>query len=269
MSIALAIAQFAPSDDKDANLERIRALASQATRRGAQVVAFPEYSSFTASALDRRTVDAAEPLDGPFVSALRDIAASSGIALIAGVNERSDRDDRFHNSVVCIDPRGELAGVYRKVHLFDAFGSKESDWIVPGEVGAIPTLVVDDIVVGVQTCFDVRFPEITRMVVETGAHVVVVPAQWVPGPLKELHWDTLLRARAIENTVYVAGVDQAPPRGAGRSVVYDPMGVAVAAIGEVEAVVLAPIDPDRVAAVRDRNPTLALRRFRVIPDRTT
>ncbi|MCU1422976.1 MAG: hydrolase, partial [Microbacteriaceae bacterium] len=124
---------------------------------------------------------------------------------------------------------------------------------------------VDGIRVGLQTCYDVRFPEVTRRLVDAGAELVLLPAEWVRGPLKEHHWRTLVTARAIENTVYVAAADQAPPVGAGNSMVVDPMGVEVVTIGEVPGVAVAWISANRVAETRVVNPALGLRRFRVLP----
>ena len=114
-----------------------------------------------------------------------------------------------------------------------------------------------------QTCYDIRFPEVSRALVDAGADLLVVPAEWVRGPLKELHWRTLLTARAIENTVYVAAADHAPPIGAGNSMVLDPMGVELVTIGENSDVAVAFPTRERLADVRRINPALTLRRYRV------
>ena len=114
-----------------------------------------------------------------------------------------------------------------------------------------------------QTCYDVRFPEVTRHLVDAGVDLVVLPSQWVRGPLKESAWRTLVTARALENTVYVAAADQAPPTGAGNSMVVDPMGVELVTVGEDTDVAVAWISPERLAQVRHINPALELRRFRV------
>jgi predicted amidohydrolase len=124
---------------------------------------------------------------------------------------------------------------------------------------------VDGVRFGLQTCYDVRFPEVTRRIVDAGADVLALPAEWVPGPLKEDHWRTLVRARAIENTIYVAAADQCAPTGAGNSMIVDPMGVVVAALGETAGIAAADVSPERVAAVREKNPALALRRFTTVP----
>ena len=117
---------------------------------------------------------------------------------------------------------------------------------------------------GIQTCYDVRFPEVTRRLVDAGAELVLIPAEWVRGPQKEHHWRTLVTARALENTIYVAAADHAPPIGVGCSVVVDPMGVVVAALGEqVDAAVAFPTRA-RLDEVRAVNPALRLRRFDVV-----
>ena len=116
---------------------------------------------------------------------------------------------------------------------------------------------------GLQTCYDARFPEVTRRIVDAGADVVCMPAEWVRGPLKEAHWRVLTTARALENTVFVAAADHAPPVGAGNSMIVDPMGVEVATIGESTDVAIAWVSRERIDAVRRVNPALALRRFDV------
>ena len=108
-----------------------------------------------------------------------------------------------------------------------------------------------------------RFPEVTRRIVDVGADILLLPAQWVPGPLKEDHWTTLVRARAIENTMYIAAADQSARGGAGASMIVDPMGVVMCSLGEQVGVAAATVSAARIAEVREKNPALALRRFSV------
>ncbi len=258
---AIAVAQFAPSDDKTANLQRIRELAERAVSRGAKLVVFPEYSSFFVPEFGKHSVVAAEPIDGPFATALSSLAAELGVHLVAGMLETSSDDGRFSNTLVAFNGSGALVAKYRKIHLYDAFGQKESDWVVAGPIEQPETFVIDGITVGLQTCYDVRFPEVTRRIVDAGADLVLLPSEWVRGPLKEHHWRTLVTARALENTVYVAAADHAPPIGAGNSMIVDPMGVEIAAIGENTDVALGWISTARIAEVRAMNPALQLRRF--------
>ena len=264
-AVGVAVAQFAPTDDAGANLAEMTRLARLAVSRGASLVVFPEYSSFFRSEIDQHMVDAAEPLDGEFVRALADLASVLDVHIVAGVLEQTTDAARFSNTLVALNPRGELVAVYRKQHLYDAFGQTESDRVIPGAIDDPETFVVGGIRVGMQTCYDIRFPEVTRRLVDAGADLVLVPAEWVRGPLKEHHWRTLATARAIENTVYLAAADHAPPVGVGTSFVIDPMGVELATIGETTDVAVAFVTAARIAAVRRINPALTLRRYAVVP----
>ncbi|MDX2377934.1 carbon-nitrogen hydrolase family protein [Microbacterium sp. LRZ72] len=262
-SVGIAVAQFAPTADKAVNLSRIGELTRTAVQRGAQVVVFPEYASYFVDPFDASLRENAEPVGGAFTEALMDLAAEVGVMIVAGLVETAD-DDRVRNTLVAVDAGGVQA-VYRKLHLYDAFGQRESDWIAPGEIAPPQTFERGGLRFGLQTCYDLRFPEVTRLLADAGADVVLVPAEWVRGPLKEHHWRTLLHARAIENTVYVAAADHPPPLGVGHSTVVDPQGVAVAAVGTGTDVAVAFADVDAVARVRRINPALALRRFGVEP----
>lgn len=265
-NVAIAVAQFAPSDDVDDNLERMSRLAGDAANRGALLVVFPEYSSYFTPTLDASWVEHAQCLHGPFVRALSELARELGIHLVAGMAERvPEETKRVANTLVALDPQGELVAHYRKVHLYDAFGQRESEWIVPGPLEEPRTFAFAGFTVGLQTCYDIRFPEVTRQLVDAGADLVLVPSEWVRGPLKEAHWRTLLIARAIENTVYLAAADHTPPVGVGNSMVIDPMGVEVAGLGETAGTAVAWITPARVAEVRRINPALQLRRLHVEP----
>ena len=184
--VAIAVAQFAPGEDKAANLEEVRDLATTAASRGAKLVVFPEYSSHFTPSLGAHSVAAAETFDGPFVAGLEAIAKVLDIHIVAGMVELCDEDnDRFFNTLVALDPHGSLVAKYRKLHLYDAFGQKESDWVTPGPIEEPETFEFGDFRVGLQTCYDIRFPEVTRRLVDAGADVVVLPSEWVRGPLKE------------------------------------------------------------------------------------
>lgn len=265
MSLSVAIAQFAPGEDKDANLSVIEECVRQAKDRGAELIVLPEYAIFTAPAMDDRFVDSAEPLDGPTVSWMCELSAELDIAIIAGVNE-AGRSGRIYNTLVGIKA-GAVQATYRKVHLYDAFGYKESDKVIAADPDAPQLLEIGGFRVGMQTCYDLRFPEVTRTLVDAGSDVVALPAEWVPGPLKEYHWNTLIRARAIENTVYVVAADQCAPTGAGNSAILDPMGITVASIGEGQGVAVGDLSRERLDSVRRTNPALELRRYRVVPER--
>ena len=262
-AVAIAVAQFAPTTDGAVNLAGIRELATTAVGRGAKLVVFPEYSSYFASALGQDFVDAAQPLDGQFVAGIRALAAELDAHIVVGLVERIDEAARFSNTLVAVSPAGDLVATYRKLHLYDAFGEKESQWVRPGDIEPPQLFEFEGFRVGLQTCYDLRFPEVTRRLVDAGATLVLVPSEWVRGPLKEAHWRTLVTARALENTIYVAAADQTPPIGVGNSMIVDPMGVEIATLGEAKDVAVATISLHRVGTVRVLNPALALRRFAV------
>ncbi|UIP59040.1 carbon-nitrogen hydrolase family protein [Agromyces marinus] len=262
--LGAAVAQFAPGDDTDANLAEIGRLAGVAAARGARLVVFPEYSSFFTPEPGPAWAEAAQPVVGPFTAALGALADRLGVHLVAGMIERpAGEARRVANTVVAIAPGEGVVARYRKLHLYDAFGQRESDWVAPGEIADPETFAVGGIRFGLQTCYDARFPEVTRRIVDAGADAICMPAEWVRGPLKEAHWRTLTTARAIENTAYVLAADHAPPVGAGNSMIVDPMGVEAATIGEQTDVAVAWLSRDRIAEVRRRNPALELRRFAV------
>jgi predicted amidohydrolase len=172
--------------------------------------------------------------------------------------ERSDDPARPWNTLVVAGPAGRAS--YRKIHLYDSFGYKESDSL---SAGAIEPLVVDvaGFAVGIMTCYDLRFPELARALVDRGAEALVVPAAWVAGERKVEHWRTLLRARAIENTVFAVGVGQPGPRYTGHSLVAAPDGDVLVEAGEDETLLDVELDRDRLESVRAANPSLLNRRM--------
>ncbi|GAA3593989.1 carbon-nitrogen hydrolase family protein [Klugiella xanthotipulae] len=263
--LSVAIVQFAPTDNPTANREEVVRLAHEAAGLGATLIVFPEYSSYFTPRLGAHTVAAAESLDGPFVSTVRETARLLRVYIVCGFVEKLGGTTRCSNTLVALGPAGEIATVYRKIHLYDAFGQRESDWVTPGEVGRAPIFTVAGFTVGLQTCYDLRFPEVTRWLMDAGAQLVLVPAEWVAGELKLVQWRTLLAARAIENTVYVAAADHAPPVAVGHSVVLDPRGVYLAGLEGGSGIALASLSLDALASVRSMNPALALRRFGVAP----
>ena len=261
----MAVAQFGPVADRAANLAAMRSLALHAVQRGAGLVVFPEYSSYFSPTLGPDWLAAAEPLDGPFVEGLGDLASETGAIIVAGLIEVGTRDDRFRNTVVAVAPGGALLAISRKLHLYDAFGATESAW---AEAGALEPPQLFDAVglrVGIQTCYDLRFPEVTRRLVDAGAELVLVPSEWVAGPGKVRAWTTLVTARAIENTVYVAAADHIPPIGVGCSMIVDARGELLASIETATDAVVAPVSRDHLDEVRRINPALRLRRFGVVP----
>lgn len=252
---------FGSGPDVAANTALAVAAVRAGAADGADLVVLPEY----AAAFDPRGVgaDLAEDLDGGFVTALRAAAREAGVAVVAGT--AVPEGDRAANVVVAIDASGRLTGGYRKVHLYDAFGHRESDRLVAGDPAAPPlVLEVAGLAVGVLTCYDLRFPEVARRLVDAGAQVLLVPAAWAAGERKADHWETLLRARAIENTCYVVAAAQQGRGVVGDSLVVGPDGAVLARAAGAGAAV-AELVGDTLATVRERNPSLAHRRYAVVP----
>jgi deaminated glutathione amidase len=255
----VAICQLPISSEPSVNLDRVRAAVADAARQGASLAVFPEGTQVRFSA-DLRA--AAEPLDGPFGKGLAEAARGSKIAIVAGVFEPAP-DGRVYNTAVAYDGRGELTAAYRKIHLFDALGYRESEVVAPG---AEPVLAdLGGLSVGLLTCYDIRFAEHALTLTRRGAELLVIPAGWAAGLFKEEHWVTLVRARAIENTVWVAAASQVPdpaepatpaPTGVGRSMLVDPMGVARLDLGPWAGLAVADVDRELTARVRSVLPSL-------------
>ena len=232
----------------------------EAADGGADLAVFPEATQVRFGS-DLRA--AAEPLDGPFCSGLAAAAKDTGVALVAGVFEPAP-DGRVYNTAVAYDGAGELVASYRKLHLFDAFGHRESDQVAPGSA-PVALHAGRACATGLEICYDVRFGELSRALAAAGAQLLVLPAAWAAGLFKEEHWVTLVRARAIENTVWVAAVGQVPDpdepptraaTGVGRSMLVDPLGVVRLDLGPAPGVAVAEVDagPDRDRAGHGAEP---------------
>jgi len=200
----------------------------------------------------------AEQLDGPFVDALTTRARRHGGTWVAGMLERSEDVDRPYNTLVVVDRDG-LKASYRKIHLYDSFGFRESDRLLPGP--RVPQAIdVAGACVGLMTCYDLRFPELSRSLSRAGTELFVVPSAWVAGPRKVDHWRTLVRARAIENVAYVAAVGQPAPRYTGHSLLVDPRGDVVAEAGDHDKVIVGEVSRALLDDARAENPSLLNRR---------
>jgi len=254
-SLNIALAQVQVSRDKHANFETAERFISRAAEQGADLVVFPEmFMACPQKGVPLATV--AEPLDGNFVTALGALARRYRISVVSGVWETVAGDaERAANVVIALNADGELLTRYHKIHLFNALSVRESDQMIGGHSLPEP-FVLNGIKIGLAICYDLRFPELFRYHSRHGADLVIVPAAWYSGPLKEDHWLCLLRARAIENTMYVAGCDLCGKAFSGRSVCFDPFGVPLGDAGEGDNLILARIEGERLLAIREKLPCL-------------
>ncbi len=254
----LALVQRAASLDPVENRDALAAL-DDVLAPGTDLVLLPEASMRDFGKPGSDVSAFAERLDGPYVAALTDLARRQDTTVVAGMFETGEDPARPFNTLAVVDRDG-LRASYRKIHLYDSFGYRESDRLTAGEIE--PVLVtVAGVEVGLMTCYDLRFPELARALVRDGAELLVAPSAWITGPGKVDHWRTLSTARAIENTAYVACVGQPGPRYTGHSLVVGPAGTLVAEVGDGDHVLTASIDPEDVARARRDNPSLANRRF--------
>jgi predicted amidohydrolase len=261
--LRVACVQMSSRADKAANLARAEGLVARAAATGADVVVLPEKWNLigNSEALHAN----AELLEGESVSAMSAWARGHGITLVGGsITERREGREKLSNTCVVLDPEGEIASVYRKIHLFDVevggLVYRESDAEEPGDE---PVVCAADWPIGLSVCYDVRFPELYRILALEGALLVTVPAHFTLHTGKD-HWEVLLRARAIENQLFVAAAAQLgetmPGRWAyGRSLIADPWGLVLALAPDEETVISAELDRARLEDIRAKLPSLATR----------
>jgi len=252
-TLRVALVQEASGLVPEANRTRLSSL----TPDDADLVVFPEAFARDFGEAGSDVSEYAETLGGDFDREVARVAGERHTTVVAGMFETSADPVRPFNTLLV---RGAVDAHYRKVHLYDSFGYRESDRL---SAGPIEPLVLDlsGWRVGLMTCYDLRFPEFARALVDKGAELLVVPAAWVAGPRKVDHWRTLVRARAIENTVFVAAAGQPGPRYTGHSLVVDPLGDVLAEAGEAAEVLTAVLDRSALDQARRTNPSLANRRL--------
>jgi predicted amidohydrolase len=251
--LRVRVHQWASGLDPEANRERL----AEGVTPGADLVVFPEAFARDFGEAGSDVSGHAEPLDGPFATELARVADAAGCTAVAGMFEVAEDTGRPYNTLVAA---GTGTATYRKIHLYDSFGYRESDRITGGATEPV-VVEVAGFQVGLMTCYDLRFPELARRLVDAGAEVLVVPAAWLPGDRKVEHWRTLLAARAIENTCFVVGAAQPEPRYCGHSAVFGPMGELLGEAGGAEASIEVVLDRDDLHAARRTNPSLANRRL--------
>ena len=259
-----AAVQLNSTEDKDRNLERADRLTREAARAGADLIVLPE--KFNLLGTHEHYEAGAESLDGPTVSWARETARELRVDLVAGsFVERREGHDKLGNTSVQAGPDGEIRGVYRKIHMFDVtVAGKEYRESTSQEAGdEVVTSEADGARLGLTVCYDLRFPELYRILAVRGARILIVPAAFTK-TTGQAHWDTLLRARAIENQAFVIAADQIgvhPPgnESFGGSQIVDPWGDVLARAEDRECVISADLDFARQDEVRDTLPSLANR----------
>jgi predicted amidohydrolase len=263
--LKVAAVQLNATADRDANLAIADRLTRAAAADGASLIVLPE--KWTAMGAEEDLLAAAEPLDGQVLQWASATARELGVDLIAGsFLERVPGQQKLSNTSLHVGPDGELAAVYRKVHMFDVEvggrSYRESDLEQPGDE-IVLSRSADGVELGLSICYDLRFPELYRILAVRGARVVSVPAAFTLATTRD-HWETLLRARAIENQAFMIAANQVGrhPGGhesGGRSMIVDPWGVVLAQAPDREAHILAELDLERQREIRERLPSLANR----------
>jgi len=275
--LRIAVAQVCAAEDPLENLALVREYVARAKGQGAELVVFPEA---TMASFTRRSVEVAEPVDGPWANAIQDIAREHGIAVIVGMftpgtaHPDQTQRRRSRNTLLFVDAVGEVVAKYDKIHLFDAWGFVESIHVEPGHDPVVAQLASTRI--GLAICYDIRFPEMSKFLAGQGAQVIVIPASWANGPGKSDQWRALCIARAMDSTCFVVGAGQADPAsvaqqvrpgaptGVGHSLVVNPLGEVVAEAGEAPELLVVDVDVAEVADARMRVPVLASARFGIV-----
>jgi len=255
----VAVAQFSAGMSKPANLERIARLTAQAGDSGARLVVFPEGAMCDFGVKTDDLYSVAEPLDGRFVTTLSELAVRHRTTVVAGMFESIPGERLIHNAAIAVDPINGLIGTFHKRHLFDAFGEVESERFRAGHEDPLQ-IEVDGYRAAVVICYDMRFASFIERAADQGADLLLAPAAWVAGPLKEEHLSIVTRARALDNTMYVAVGGHSGAGYTGRSAIVDPLGVQIAGLGDGEGVAIADISHERLSEARARLPILAQRR---------
>lgn len=248
-------AQISSTTNKETNLEKAIKAIKEAKKEEADLILFPEMYMFYTSINGIVPKEVAEPLNGEFVKRLSEAAKEHKIYVVCGVHELDNIANSVYNSVVTINKSGELISSYRKTHLCDSWNVNESDLF---KAGKKPFEIIETEFgkIGILICYELRFPEISRYLTNENIDILLVPAAWYSGGYKEEHWIHLVKARAIENTIFVCAVNQAQEPFCGRSTIIDPMGVMLSSAGKEEQLISGKIDVEYIKKVREVNPCL-------------
>ena len=261
-----AIVQFKASTDKDINLKKIISFISNAASKNAALCAFPEFMMFytNLSQTPKQLADLAETISGDFVGAIAKTAKENHIQVVGSFYEKSRRKDRVYDTAFIVDESGTVISTYRKIHLYDALGFRESDKMIRGSKITRPAKTSIG-KIGMMICYDLRFPEISRSLAASGSEILVVPSAWVDGNMKEDHWVTINKTRAIENGCYVIAPDQVGHIYCGRSLVIDPYGKILLDMKKKQGIDFVDIDLNKVIQTRKLLPLLKNRRTDIYP----
>jgi deaminated glutathione amidase len=273
-SSLVALVQMKSSEDKDENLKLSLDFVKEAAKKKANLICFPEFQmAFSPRSQSvKELAKIAETInDGNFVLTLAEAARRNSINIIATLYEKNTRkssssrttinqfENRVYDTAVIINNNGVIHSVYRKLHLYDALGFKESAKMIAGNSIEKPVKTSAGNI-GLMICYDIRFPEVSRILAINGADILAVPSAWVHGIMKEEHWQTILKARAIENGSYVVAPDQVGHVFSGRSMVVDPFGIITLDMGNREGMEVIEIDKSRIQKARESLPLLKNRR---------
>ena len=263
----IAVVQMKADTEKENNLKKILGYIRQAAKRSSKLCAFPEFMMFYTPSHQSAAELAylAEKISGEFVSSISEAAKENSIQVIGTFYEKSPKANKVYDTSFMISKNGKLVSRYRKIHLYDALGFKESRKLHPGSAVAKPVNSVAG-KLGMMICYDLRFPEMSRMLASSGSEILVAPSAWVQGKMKEEHWIAINKTRAIENGCYVIAPDQVGNIYCGRSMIVDPFGKVLLDMKKREGVGIADISLDQVKQVRKKLPLLKNRRTDIYND---
>ena len=263
----IAVVQFKASIDKNKNLPKIIRYIENASKKNADLVALPEYMMFYTPKTQspNEVANEAETIKGNFVSTIRQCAKENSIIVVGTMYEKSNKKNRVYDTSFVLNKTGKIVGKYRKIHLYDALGFKESDKMVAGKTIPLPTKTSLG-KLGMMICYDLRFPELSRALASSGTEILVAPSAWVNGPMKEDHWITLNKSRAIENGCYVIAPDHLGHVYSGRSLVVDPYGKVLLDMKKRQGIGYVDISRSLVRNIRKKLPLLKNRRTDLYSD---
>lgn len=255
----IAVAQSRPTIDIENNRQEITHLSEKAAADGARLVVFPEEAMLMAGEFTEPLSAIVEREWLPFEEFITDLARNLNLSIVIGGYEPNG-SDRPYNTLLAIENDGTIKARYHKLHLYDAFAYQESEYITHG-TELPPVIELAGVKVGMINCYEVRFPEQMRYLIDQGAEVLTVSAAWAEGARKEDHWTTLVRARAIENTTWVIAASTVSEECVGLSMIVDPLGIERVNLGEQPGVAVVDVTPERTEEVRAILPSLKNRRM--------